>query len=146
MLDSTASLSSTARPGKVDKKKCGRRYQSSRRHFRHERRAAALRAFTGAQLYLGGEMTPPSSMTEAAEMVGSHRGYVEAATVLLKAENLTLVNKVLDGEMPLLEAARMVKAMVSLVDAYRRASAAERVQFARTVGTEELFESVINAL
>ena len=75
-----------------------RRRQSSRRHFRHGQRAAALRALTGARLYIN-QLT--LTLVTAAESTGSSVGYVQAAVTLLRSENSSLVGEVLAGRIPL---------------------------------------------
>src|SRR6516162_6873088 len=77
--------------------------RSPRRHFRNGQRAAVLRALTAAQLYASGAIT---SIAKAAEGCGSNSIYVKAVTVLLKAENAALLDRVLAGHQPLVEAAQ----------------------------------------
>ena len=67
-----------------------RQRQSARRHFRHGKRAAATRAFTGARLYLNGAVP---TLAAAADSTGSNVAYVQAAIVLLKADNASLVQR-----------------------------------------------------
>jgi hypothetical protein len=88
MLDLT-SLPLAKGNGKVYRSR--RRYRSSRKHFRHGQRAAVARALTGAHLHLNGMAT---SLKTAAFMSGSNPQYVKAAEVLLKTENLTVLDRV----------------------------------------------------
>jgi hypothetical protein len=121
-----------------------RHRQSARRHFRNGHRAAALRAITAGGLYLS-KAAP--SIAAAAERCGSNRLYVKAAIVLLQSENMTLRTNVLEGTTPLQGAAKAIKQLGALVHAYRRASAADRVAFAKTVGPTVLFDtSLVPAL
>ncbi len=121
-----------------------RRYRSARRHFRGYQRAAVLRALTGAKGYRNGWF---STVSEAATACGSNAVYVAAAVVLLEAENSTLLDQVLTGQVPLLAAVEEIKRLAELVAAYRKASAADRVQFARTIGPSTLFDnSLVPAL
>jgi hypothetical protein len=116
--------------------------QSSRRHFRHGQRAAVRRALTAAQLYTSGAKT---SLAQAAESCGSNVAYVKAATILLKAENMTLLQRVLAGDAPLLGAAQQAQRMADLVAAYRSANDSDRVAFARTCGTDAILEVLVKA-
>jgi hypothetical protein len=101
----------------------------------HRRRAlrqtAALRAMTGARLFAAGMV---DSIAEAAVSVGSNRANVHAAVTLLKAENRTLVDQVLAGEVSLLRAAKQARRVADLVAAYRAASQADIIQAAKIVG------------
>lgn len=117
-----------------------RRHRSARRRFRHGKRAAVLRAMTAADLYQQGEA---SSLVEAAEYSGSNVAYVRAMLTLNKTENLSLLVDVLAGELPLLVAAKQVAQLGRLVDAYRKASAADRVAFANAVGVGALWDETI---
>jgi hypothetical protein len=119
-----------------------RQRQSSRRHFRNGRRSAALRAVTAARLYATGAIT---SLDNAAQACGSNRIYVKAATTLLKAENETVLQRVLAGQEPLVVAAHLARRTADLVFAYRCAGAADRVAFARTCGTEAIFDVLVKA-
>lgn len=123
-----------------------RRRQSHRRRrqVRHGRRLAAVRAYFAAHAYL--ERRVPS-LTAAAESCGASLHYVQAMIVLVKAENTSLLKRVLAGEVPVLAAAKQTKQLARLVDAYRNASADEKVAFARAVGPTTLFDdSLIPAL
>jgi hypothetical protein len=112
--------------------------QSARRHFRNGRRSAAVRAFTAAALVIQG-VTP--TIAAAAERCGSCPAYVQAAIALLQSENQGLFTDVIHGRIPLLAAAREVRRLSALVTAYRQASAADRVAFAKTIGPSTLFDS-----
>jgi hypothetical protein len=119
-----------------------RHRQSARRHFlRSGERAAALRALTGARLYLTGQA---SSIRAAAECCGSNVLYVRAAVTLCRAENSALRDRVLRGCIPLMEAARQVEHIAGLVRAYRAASTADCVGFVKAVGGPTvLFDTVL---
>ena len=118
----------------------GRRYRSARRHFRGNQCAAALRAFTGAELLLAGKV---KSLAEAAAACGSNPAYVAGAITILHAEDALLVERVRTGKVSLLTAARSAMGAAKLVAAWRTASAADRVALARTVGPSILFDSVV---
>ena len=118
--------------------------QSARRQFKNGRRNAAVRGFTGAQIFRS-KIAP--TIAAAAERTGTSRAYVKAALAILQSENASLVADVINGKVPLLAAAREVKRLGELVAAYRRASSADRVAFARAVGPTVLFDtSLVSAL
>ena len=119
-----------------------RRHRSARRHFRNGQRAAPLRAITAAKLYRSGE---PRTLAKAAEACGSNAKYVKAATVLLKAGDEVLLNRVLAGDEPLLAAAIKAKPTADLISAYRSANNADRVAFARICGAEAIFDVLVEA-
>jgi hypothetical protein len=123
-----------------NKLKPKKRYRARYRRLRDGHRLAALRAVTAAHGYLNGQF---SSLATAALYCGSCRAYVRAATVLLRAENLVMVEQVSRGQMPLLAAARQLKQIANLVNAYRTAGAADRVAFAKTIGPTTLFDSAL---
>jgi hypothetical protein len=77
----------------------------------------------------------------AAMRCGSSVPYVRAAIALLRSENTSLITSVMHGDVPLLAAARGVGQLASLVAAYRQASAADRVAFAKVIGPSTLFEN-----
>src|SRR5262245_22600246 len=83
-----------------------RQRASARRHFRHGWRAAAARAFTGAELYLN--RTAPT-LAAAAACCGSNVQYVQAAIVLIQDETALhpqrMRQSILEGRVPLLAAA-----------------------------------------
>jgi hypothetical protein len=130
---------------RVQSQSCSRRFRphkhrSARRHFRHRQRAAVIRACTAARLYLIGEFP---SLEAAAVGCGSNIQYVRAAVVLLEAENATLFQQVLRGDISLLAAARQARQVGKLVAAYRKASAADRVAFAKAIGPTTLFDTAL---
>jgi len=112
-----------------------RQRASARRHFRHGCRAAAVRAFTGAKLYLNNAVP---TLEAAAEACGSNVAYIQAAIILLKAENASRVQDVVGGRVPILQAAREAARLVNLVTAYRKAQDPDRIAFARACGTEAI--------
>ena len=117
-----------------------RRYRSARRHFRGRRCAAALRAFTAAELRLSGRI---KSLAEAAVSCGSNSAYVAGAITILHAEDAQLRERVLTGKVSLMTAARSATGTAKLVAAWRTASAADRVALARTVGPSTLFDHAL---
>jgi hypothetical protein len=134
-----------------------RQRASSRRHFRHGCRAAAIRAFTGARLYLD-KKSP--TLVRAAEDSGSNVNYVRAAIVVIEDGSLHEHALVLAGHLPLLEAAnqarRRRKAERITVDAvervtveqavasWRRWSPEQRADFGRGAGISEIWDFAIS--
>jgi hypothetical protein len=119
-----------------------RRYRSPRRHFRHGQRAAVVRAFTAARLYLNNAVP---TLEAAAESCGSNVAYVQAAIILLRADNTSLVRDVRCGRVPILQAAREAQRLANLITAYREAKDPDRVAFARACGTEAIFNVLVAA-
>ena len=119
-----------------------RQRQSARRRFRHGQRAAAVRAFTGARLYLNCAVP---TLAAAADSTGSCPAYIQAAVILLKADNASLTAEVLGGRVSLLQAAAQVRRMVDLVTAYKLAQDPDRVAFARACGIETIFNTLVAA-
>lgn len=117
-----------------------RRRQSARRHFRGGRRTAALRAFTGAHLYLN-KWVP--TLATAAGSCGSNIEYVRAAVVLLRGDDETLQTSVLTGHTSLLAAAAQVRRLVDLIAAYRNASSAQKAAAGRAVGIDMVWDEMI---
>jgi hypothetical protein len=125
-----------------------RQHASARRHFRHGWRAAVVRAFTAAGLYLN-EQVP--TLTAAAERCGSNLPYVRAAIVLIKHETLSGQEKVLRGHVPLLVAAnqawrqRKVKDITvdEVVMSWRRWTPEQRAEFGRGAGISEVWDHAI---
>jgi hypothetical protein len=82
-------------------------------------------------------------LATAALCCGSNVAYVRAAIALLKSENTTLLEHALCGQAPLVSTAKQVKQVAALVEAYRTATAADRVAFAKTIGPTTLFDSAL---
>jgi len=122
---------------RLSKKK---KYRLRHRRMRAGQCAAARRALTAAQFYLDHRFP---SLAVAALCHSSCVAYVRAAVTLLKSENLVLLERVLRGHIPLLAAAKQVKQVAALVDAYRTAGAADRVMFAKLIGPTTLFDSAL---
>jgi hypothetical protein len=117
--------------------------RSARRHvLDNGQRAAVLRAVTAGRLYTTKQVT---SFKDAAESCGANLTYVQAAVVLLRAEDTRLLERVLEGEADLLKAAAQVKRVAQLLDAYRRADNGERVVFARAAGIGSLLDTLVAA-
>ena len=116
-----------------------KKYRLRHRRMRAGQCAAARRALPAAQFYLDHRFP---SLAVAALCHGSCVA-VRAAVILLKSENLVLLERVRRGHIPLLAAAKQVKQVAALVDAYRSAGAADRVMFAKAIGPTTLFDSAL---
>jgi len=81
----------------------------------------------------------------AAEACGSNVKYIQAAIVLLRADNASLVRDVRRGNISLLQAAREAQRLVNLITAYRAATDPDRVAFAKAVGVETVFDPLVAA-
>jgi hypothetical protein len=125
-----------------------RRRASSRRHFRHGWRAAAVRAFTGARLYL--DKKAPT-LIRAAEDCGSNVHYVRAAIVVIEDGSLNEQALVLTGHLPLLQAANQVRQRLKAervtvdeaVASWRSWTPEQRAEFGRGAGISEIWDCAI---
>jgi hypothetical protein len=116
-----------------------------RRYQKHQRAGAIQRAFAGAKMVLGLPIQPKDQAT-AADLVASTPAYIRAATTLLEAEDSELVDRVLWGNLGLLEAARLVRKRVRLVKAYREADRNDRKALGKAVGVNRVFDDSIAPL
>jgi hypothetical protein len=119
-----------------------RRHRSSRRHLRHGQRAAVVRAITAAKLYLD---KSASTLAHAAECCGSCVPYVRAATVLVRSEDVILINHVQTGRVSLTEAAAKVARRAELISAYQNAAEEDRVAVFRALNAERVFDVIVKA-
>jgi hypothetical protein len=101
-----------------------------------------VRAVTAAQLYLGKPVTLPS-LAAAAEACGSNCPYVKAAITLLNSEDADLINRVLTGEVGLLDAAAAVEKRAQLIAAYREAHVGDLAALGKAVGPGDVWDHVI---
>jgi len=121
--------------------------RSPRCHFRNDQRAAVLRALTGADLVRKAGL----SLEEAAIRSGSCIAYVRAAVTLREADgqgwgNEAWINQVIRGEIPILQAAKLIEPQVQLIRAYKRATpTALRVFYRVTRCTSDLTTLLIDA-
>src|SRR5262249_204762 len=106
-------------------------YQSARRRFRGEVCAAALRAVTGARLYLDGAAP---TVAFAANATGSCPAYIAAAIIILQSESKPLLDDVLCGRIAILAAATMAAPLAALMIAFRKASPQALTAFSITTG------------
>jgi hypothetical protein len=123
-----------------------RQRASASRHFRHGWRAAAVRAFTGAGLYIDKKVP---SLLRAAEDCGSNVNYVRAAVAVLKDGSLQEHALVLAGHLPLLEAANQARLRRKIpvdeaVLAWRSWSPEQRAAFGRHAGISEIWDFAIS--
>jgi hypothetical protein len=116
-----------------------------RRFGRRRRPDAALRAITGAKLFLGAPVRP-KTQAEAAELVGSTRPYIAAAAMLLEAEVPALIEGILRGDVSLLGAAASVRKRARLVRAYRQADRSDRKALGEVVGVASVFDDAVAPL
>jgi hypothetical protein len=113
------------------------------RHYRkHRHDNAPARAFAGAKLWLR-QPVVPATQAEAARLVGSTPAYVAAAAVVINAATPGLIENVLHGRVPLLEAAESVRKRVRLVKAYREADRDDRKALGTVIGVDHVFDETI---
>jgi hypothetical protein len=110
--------------------------RSPHQHFRDGICLAALRAFTGAEIY----RDKPEELTlgEVALRVGSNVHYIRAAAVLLEHGDQVLIKRVLRGKISILAAAASVVALVKLLAAFKTASPENLARFYAITGTADL--------
>ena len=85
------------------------------------------------------------TLAAAADSAGSCPAYIQAAIILLKADNASLTAEVLAGRVSILQAAAQVRRVVDLVTAYKLAKDPDRVAFARACGVERIFNVLVAA-
>ena len=113
-----------------------------RQFLRDGRRGAVIRALTAASIERTAYPLLPG--VEAHEATGSNRRYLWAATILLKAEDPTLIQAVLEGRVGLIAAAKQLQRAANVVAAIRKASP-EDLEFAgRTLGAELVFNRMVS--
>ena len=123
-----------------------RQPRTYRRHYHNRQHAGATaRAFAGARALLGVPLHV-KSQAEAAALFASTRQYIPAAATLLEAEDPHLIQYVLSGRIPLLEAAATVRKRAQLVKAYRAASDGDRKALGVVVGVDAVFDQTIAPL
>jgi hypothetical protein len=99
--------------------------RSSRCHFRNGVCVAALRALTAARVYLAGDI----DLEQAAISHGSNVHYVRAGIILVRANDLRLIDAVLRGEILITTAAESVEPLLMLLEGYEKASAKVKDDF-----------------
>jgi hypothetical protein len=136
-------------PGSRRQRASVRRRQSARRHFRNGHRAAVLRATTGARLYLDGQIP---SLAAAAASCGSNVKYIQAAIVLLKADDPSLLHLAMGGWIPLTGAANQERlrpkaeriTVDEAVQSWRVWTPAQRAEFGRGAGVADIWDHAIS--
>jgi hypothetical protein len=102
---------------KTPKKAKGKKTRKGRSQFLEGERRAVVTAVTGATLYRDGKA---STLKSAAYQVGTTNvSYVKAALVLVQAEAFDLIERVIDGDEPLLAAAAKCRKLAKALAAYR---------------------------
>jgi hypothetical protein len=76
-------------------------------------------------------------------MAGCSLPYVMAMVAILKSEDWSTFNKAMRGDLPILQAAAIVRTRSRLVDAFRKASFADRVALVKTIGAEKVFDEAL---
>jgi hypothetical protein len=110
--------------------------RSPREHIRDGVCLAALRAFTGVELYR--EKRRKLTLSEVALRVGSNVHYIRAALVLFQHGDQDLIDRVLTGKCLILAAAARVTPLVRLLAAFRSASPKTLESFHNITGTVDL--------
>jgi hypothetical protein len=120
-----------------------RQRRSPHRQFRNGQRAAVLRAVTAAGLY---DTAPASdTLAKAAAACGTSIPYLRGALALRDHGDERLIRSVMFGHLSLQEAVKEIEPVVRLARAYRSASTSDRVAFARRVGVNDIFETLVTA-
>ena len=88
----------------------------------------------------------PKGQVAAARLVASTPQYIGAAIALLEAGDSELIDRVLRGNLSLLEAAGLVRKRVRLVKAYREADRNDRKALGKVVGVDRVFDDSIAPL
>ena len=117
-----------------------------RRPYRNrQHHNATARAFAGAKLWMR-QPVVPSTQAEAARLVGSTPAYVAAAAIVINAAAPGLIENVLCGRMPLLEAAESVRKRAQLLKAWGEACPSDLKAFGEIVGVDRIFDEAIAPL
>jgi hypothetical protein len=104
-----------------------RAHRSRRRQRFHDgQHLAVLRAFLAARAYAAGWFT---TLVAAAVFAGSNVHYVRAALALLQNGDEALIDHVRRGNVSILAAAKQVQPQVKLIEAYKKATPANREAF-----------------
>ena len=107
-----------------------------------QRRFAALRALTAARVYLAGDI----DLEQAAISHGSNTHYVRAGVILVRANDLRLIDAVLRGEILITTAAESVEPLLMLLEGYKKASAKIKDDFFVATGcTNDLAKLLITS-
>jgi hypothetical protein len=113
------------------------------RRYKNRQRAAAIpRAFAGARLFLK-IPDEPETLAEAARLVGTTPQYIAAAVALLEGGSKDMIDRVLEGRLPLLEAGKHVRRRARLVKAWEQARPSDLKAFGAIVGVDRIFDEAI---
>jgi hypothetical protein len=116
--------------------------QSPHRQFKGGQRAALIRAWTAARLRDGERIRPPT-LAEAAVMCGSSVPYISAIELVMQHGDPRLTDQILRGKIPLMVAANLLRKRTNIVKSFRKASAADRIDAARVIGPEQIFDEML---
>jgi hypothetical protein len=111
-------------------------------HGRSPRQNRALQAFVGAYLFRERALGI-DTITRAAIAAGVTRSSVSAALIILQSEQSLLAAYVLSGRETLNRAAKTVHSQVRLIEAFKTATADDRVALGRMIGATQLFDASI---
>jgi len=114
-----------------------------RRHrpqVRNGQRLAALRALHAARSYLENS---DWDLGMAAMSCGVSVRYVMAMLTLIAAENTTLIEHAVNDKVSVVGAGKAMKQVAKLVSAYRNADPVDRVAFAKVIGSNVLFDTLV---
>lgn len=118
-------------------------------NFRHSFRGrpsyhelAFLHALTAAQM-LNGVLPSANTLAAAAWSVGSTPCYVAACRDLLTANDVELFRAVRFGDLPLLEAARIARRRLQLIDGLKTASPEDYAAVRTAVGVDLIWDRAI---
>jgi hypothetical protein len=127
-------------PGKPNNRHERRRINHQ---IRQGRRVAAVRAFTGATLYLNGFVP---TLAAAAEACGSNVPYVRDAIAILQSKDgERLKARVLKDHVSLLAAARQVKPVADALRLYNKMNPEMRRAFFSAAGSDRVLDDLVAA-
>jgi hypothetical protein len=127
----------------MDGRSRGRQPRWHRRYRSRQHKHAIERAFTGAKLYMGLPVGAPTTQRAAADLVGSTINYVVAATTILQSEDQDLIDRVVAGHIPVLQAAANVRKRAELITALRRSTSTDRAHAGATVGVDLVWDEMV---
>jgi hypothetical protein len=108
---------------------------------------AHVRAFTAAKLVLGRYQLVEPRVTQATRLARVNSIYTAAAIEILRGDDVELAKAVLEGRLPLLEAAALAKhPRPNLIKSFLAADANERLDLGRIAGVDTVFDAVISPL
>jgi hypothetical protein len=117
----------------------GVHHRRRRPQLRDGARQAACRAYAGARFVLDHGV----SIVDASHWTGSNPNYVAAMLEVIASDNVSWLQAVLRGHVPVLLAGERAKKFNRLVEAYEKATPATKAAFCKLVGQEKLFDELI---